>query len=56
MATTNFNFLQLAGTDYAGYSTINALIQDIDTRLNARLPGAAAAGGYPGHSIVANVT
>jgi len=55
MATTNFNFLQLAGTDYAGYSTINALIQDIDTRLNARLPGAAAAGGYPGHSIVANV-
>ena len=50
MATTNFNFLQLAGTDYAGYTTINALIQDIDTRLNTRLPASATAASVIGRS------
>lgn len=37
MATSNFNFLELAGSDLAGYSSINALITDIDTKLYQRV-------------------
>lgn len=36
MATNNFNFLQLAGSDTAGHNSINALITDIDNKLYAR--------------------
>ena len=34
MATANFNFLELNANDQAGYVSINALIQSIDTLLN----------------------
>jgi hypothetical protein len=37
MATSNFNFLQLAGSDTAGYNSINGLITDIDNKLYARV-------------------
>ena len=37
MATTNFNFLQLAGSDPAGHNSINDLISDIDDKLNNRV-------------------
>ena len=37
MATTNYSFAQLAGTDAAGYSSINALINSIDTKLYNRI-------------------
>ena len=37
MATTNYSFAQLAGTDAAGYSTINGLINSIDTKLYNRI-------------------
>lgn len=37
MATSNFNFLQLAGSDTAGYNSINALITDIDNKVYARV-------------------
>ena len=35
--TTNFSFTKLVGTDYAGYSTINILIDSIDTILNTKV-------------------
>ena len=35
--TTNFSFTKLVGTDYAGYSTINVLIDSIDTILNTKV-------------------
>lgn len=37
MATNKFNFLQLAGTDTAGYNSINALITDIDNKIYDRV-------------------
>jgi hypothetical protein len=37
MATSNFSFLQLAGSDTAGYNSINALITDIDNKVYARV-------------------
>lgn len=37
MATNNFGFLQLAGTDTAGYNSINALITDIDNKIYQRV-------------------
>ena len=52
--TTNFSFTKLVGTDYAGYSTINALIDSIDSILNTRFPSASS-GNYAGHNIVANL-
>jgi hypothetical protein len=36
VATTNYNFLQLNGSDTAGYNSINALITDIDNKLYSR--------------------
>ena len=33
MATSNFGFLQLTGSDTAGHNSINALITSIDTEL-----------------------
>lgn len=33
MATNNFGFLQLTGSDTAGHNSINALITSIDTEL-----------------------
>jgi len=56
MATTNFNFLQLAGTDYAGYTTINALITDIDTRLNVRIPSTGGPASAAPVSTAVNLT
>lgn len=54
MATNNFSFLQLAGTDTAGYNSINALITDIDNKIYQRVavPGMVilwrtAAGAVP---------
>ena len=41
--TTNFSFLKLVGADSAGYTTINSLIDSIDTILNARIPASATA-------------
>lgn len=35
--TTNFSFTKLVGTDYAGYSTINVLIDSIDSILNTKV-------------------
>lgn len=52
--TTNFSFTKLVGTDYAGYNTINALIDNIDSILNTRFPGASTS-TYAGHSVVANL-
>jgi hypothetical protein len=52
--TTNFSFTKLVGTDYAGYSTINTLIDSIDSILNTRFPGASTS-TYAGHNIVANL-
>lgn len=37
MATSNFSFLQLAGSDIAGHNSINALITSIDTQLYNRV-------------------
>lgn len=37
MATSNFNFLELDGNDRAGYNSINALIVDIDNKLDERV-------------------
>jgi len=54
MATSNFSFLQLSGSDTAGYNSINALITDIDNKVYARVavPGMVilwrtAAGSVP---------
>jgi hypothetical protein len=54
MATNNFSFLQLSGSDTAGYNSINSLITDIDNKLYARVavPGMVmlwrtAAGAVP---------
>jgi hypothetical protein len=50
MATANFNFTELSPNDQAGYVSINALIQSIDTLLNTSarlLPGSlATTSGY----------
>ena len=48
--TTNFSFTKLVGTDYAGYSTINVLIDSIDSILNARIPASATAASVIGRS------
>jgi len=48
--TTNFLFTKLVGTDYAGYSTINTLIDSIDSILNARIPASATAASVIGRS------
>jgi len=37
MATNNFNFLELSGSENAGFNTINSLINDIDDKLNERV-------------------
>jgi len=37
MPTQYFNFLQLSGTETAGYNSINALITNIDTRIRERV-------------------
>jgi hypothetical protein len=37
MATSNFAFTQLTGSDTAGYNSINGLITDIDNKLYARV-------------------
>lgn len=37
MATSNFNLLQLNGSDIAGYNSINSLITDIDNKLYSRV-------------------
>ena len=54
MATNNFSFLHLNGSDIAGFNSINALITDIDTKLDTRVtePGMVmmwrtAAGSIP---------
>lgn len=48
MATTNFAFTQLSGSETAGYTSINALIDSIDTQLYKRIPNkdASAGGDY----------
>lgn len=45
MATTNFNFTLLAGSDEAGYNSINTLITSIDNELYDRVavPGMVVA-------------
>ena len=43
MATTNFSFTQLAGTETAGYTSINTLINSIDTKLFNRIYKTGAA-------------
>lgn len=37
MATLNFSFLELSGSEKAGHNTINALINDIDDKLDERV-------------------
>jgi hypothetical protein len=37
MATSNFAFKELTGSDTAGYNSINGLITDIDNKLYARV-------------------
>lgn len=37
MATSHFSFLELTGSNIAGYNSINALITDIDTKLYDRV-------------------
>jgi hypothetical protein len=37
MATNNFSFLELSGSNRAGYNSINALITDIDNKLYAKV-------------------
>lgn len=37
MATSNFNFTLLSGSDIAGYNSINTLITSIDTSLYTRV-------------------
>lgn len=37
MATTNYGFTLLTGSDIAGYNSINTLITSIDTNLYARV-------------------
>lgn len=43
MATTNFSFTQLAGTETAGYTSINTLINSIDAKLFNRIYKTGAA-------------
>lgn len=44
MATSNFLFTTLAGTETAGYTSINTLISSIDTQLNKRVPNKDSSG------------
>jgi hypothetical protein len=37
--TTNYSFKRLKGTDTAGYTSINALIQSVDTQLESHFSG-----------------
>lgn len=46
MATTNFGFTQLAGTETAGYTSINTLINSIDTVLLGRIYSTSTAANY----------
>lgn len=39
MATTNYGFTRLVGTDTAGYTTINNCIDSIDTQLRTHSVG-----------------
>jgi microcystin-dependent protein len=51
MPTTNFSFTVLAGSDAAGYDTINTCIESIDTNLNASTRLVPATGGTSGYTI-----
>lgn len=44
MATTNYLFTTLTGTETAGYTSINTLISSIDTQLNKRIPNKDTSG------------
>jgi hypothetical protein len=50
MATSNFLFTTLAGTETAGYTSINTIISSIDTQLNKRVPNkdSSGTGAYDG--------
>jgi hypothetical protein len=37
--TTNYGFKTLKGTDTAGYTSINALVQSVDTQLESHFSG-----------------
>jgi len=54
--TTNFSFTKLVGTDYAGYSTINVLIDSIDTLLNVRIPSTGGPASAAPVSTATNLT
>ena len=45
MATSNFGFLELNGSEQAGYNSINSLVTDIDNKLYTRgiFPGMVVA-------------
>jgi hypothetical protein len=47
MATTNFTFTTLTGTETAGWNSINALINNIDSQLNTSNRLVYMAGGTP---------
>lgn len=47
MATTNFQFVTLTGTETAGYNSINALLASIDSQLNTSNRLIYMAGGTP---------
>jgi hypothetical protein len=50
MASPNYSFTTLTGSETAGYSSINALITSIDTQLNKRIPNkdTSGTGAYDG--------
>jgi microcystin-dependent protein len=51
MPTTNFAFTVLAGSDTAGYSSINTCLQSIDTILNSSTRLVPSTGGTSGYTI-----
>lgn len=56
MPTTNFGFTVLAGSDTAGYDSINNCIESIDTELNASTRLVPSTGGTSGYTITWNGT
>jgi hypothetical protein len=55
--TTNYNFTKLSGTDIAGYSSINVVIDSIDQQLDTHFssmilvwPGASAPAGWQAYT------
>ena len=52
MATANFQFTTLAGTEQAGHTSINALITSIDNVLTTRMPSVGTTSGSNQHKAL----